>query len=174
MINGIILKGKVGGILKKLMILLFSSLFLCSCQQKEDVFISYDEYMNIRYQLEQCDTFDKEYDFKVALIYNPINDEYRYDIIIDQPSCDMYDVTAVAYADEDDDEICPNIGIFDVYKYHIINDYIDRDHGYYKGINLSGMTSSTGSIKLYVSYYLDDDYKTKVENFIEVFESEIR
>ena len=160
--------------MKKLMILLFLAVLLCSCQQKEETHISYDEYLEIRYQLEQCDTFDKDYDFKVSLIYNPINDQYRYDIIIDKPSCDMYDVTAVAYADEDDNEICPNIGIFDVYKYHLINDYIDKDKGFYKGINLSGMSGSNTGVKLYVSYYIDDEYKTKVEKYIEVFESEIR
>ena len=36
------------------------------------------------------------------------------------------------------------------------------------------MCNEKGSVKLYVSYYLEDDYKTKVEKYIEVFESEIR
>ncbi len=159
--------------MKKLMILLFSAFLLCSCQQKEE-FISYDEYLNIRSELEKCKSFDTNYDFKVSLIYNPINDQYRYDIIIDYPSRDMYDITAVAYADENDDEVCPNIGIFDINKYHLINDYIDKDKGFYKGVNLSGMCNEVGSVKLYVSYYLEDDYKTKVEKYIEVFEGEIR
>ena len=159
--------------MKKLLILLFSAFLLCSCQSEEE-YINYDEYIAIRSQLESATTFDTDYDFKATLIFNPIQQQYRYDIIIDYPKCDMYDVTAVAYMDENDDEICPNIGIFDVYKYHLINDYIDKDNGFYKGINLSGMCDTTGSVKLYVSYYLDDEYKTKVEKIIEVFESEIR
>lgn len=159
--------------MKKFLILILSVFLLCACQPKEES-INYDEYLNIKKELEVCDSFDQDYDFKVSLIFNPINDQYRYDIVIDYPKCDMYDITALAYANEDDDSMCPNIGLFDVYKYHLINDFIDKKNGFYKGINLSGMCQDKTSVKLYVSYYLESDYKTKVEKYIEVFESETR
>lgn len=156
--------------MKKLMIFILSVFILCSCQSKQEEYISYDEYLNIKKELEVRETFDQDLDFKVMLVFNPMEDQYRYDIIIDYPTCDMYDITAVAYSGEDDDTMCPNIGLFDVYKYHLINDYVDKINGFYKGINLSGTCDEVTSVKLYVSYYLESDCKTKVEKYIEVFE----
>ena len=155
------------------MILAISFIMLCACQPKSE-HITYDEYLNIKKELELCQTFDQDVDFKVTLIFNPMNDKYRYDVLVDNPTCDMYDITAVAYAGEDDNEICPNIGLFDISKYHLINDFIDKENGFYKGINLSGMCDEMTNVKLYISYYLESDYKTKVEKYIEVFASEIR
>ena len=159
--------------MKKVIILILSLFLLCACKQKEES-ISYDEYLNIKSQLELCDVFDRNIDFEVSLIVNPMNQEFRYDIIINNPSDSMYDITAVACAGEDDNAICPSIGLFDLSQYHLVPNYIDKENGFYKGINLSGIVKEVRSVKLYVSYYKDKEYKTKIEKYIEVFESETR
>ena len=153
---------------------MLSIFLLCGCLPAKEEHISYDDYLKIKSQLELCDSFDSYYNFEVSLVFNPINNQYRYDVIIDNPATPMYNIVAVAYAGEDDDSICPNIGLFDVTPYHLVPDYIDKENGFYKGVNLSGMVNKTTGVKLYVSYYLESECETKVEKYIEVFESEIR
>ena len=160
--------------MKKLVIFMLSLFLLCGCQPKKDEHITYDDYLKIKGQLEVCDSFDSYYNFNVSLVFNPINNQYRYDVIIDNPSTPMYNILAVAYAGEEDNAICPNIGLFDAIQYHLVPNRVDKENGFYKGINLSGMVNKTKNVKLYVSYYMESDCKTKIEKYIEVSESEIR
>ena len=160
--------------MKKLVILMLSLFLLCGCQPKKDEHISYDDYLKIKSQLELCESFNEYYNFEVSLVFNPIKNQYRYDVIIDNPATPMYNILAVAYAGEEDNAICPNIGLFDAMQYHLVPGLIDKENGYYKGINLSGIVEKEKTVKLYVSYYMESECKTKVEKYIEVSESEIR
>ena len=50
--------------------------------------------------------------------------------------------------------------------FHLKKDYVNKEEGYYKGIQLSGVSSMREEIKLYVSYY--DEKNDKIELFLEV------
>ena len=55
---------------------------------------------------------------------------------------------------------------FDDDLFHLKKDYVNKEEGYYKGIQLSGVSSMREEIKLYVSYY--DEKNDKIELFLEV------
>ena len=133
----------------------------------------FEEYYQIREQLLQQDEFEETRYFSVTLVYNQVDNQYRYDIVIDHPQIDMYDITAMVYADETVEEMCPSLGILEDNQYHLKKDYVNKQEGFYKGIQLSGKTSQKKAILLYVSYYLDEELTQKVENYIEV-QDEIR
>lgn len=159
--------------IKKIGIILFI-LMMLGCSSKQSLESQqFEEYYQIREQLLQQDEFEEAKDFSVALVYNQVDNQYRYDIVIDHPQIDMYDITAMVYADETAEEMCPSLGILEDNEYHLKKDYVNKQEGFYKGIQLSGKTSQKKAILLYVSYYLDEELTQKVENYIEV-QDEIR
>ena len=138
--------------MKKIFMLLLC-FFLFGCSHSESIeSLQFDEYHQIQESLIEQTVFTDEFDFDVYVVFNKINDEYRYDLIIDNPQNIMYDITAMCYIDED--------------MFHLKKGYINKEEGYYKGIQLSGMTLQKGKVKLYISYYDKED--KKIELFIEV------
>ena len=93
---------------------------------------------------------------------------YRYDVIIDQPEVDMYYIEAMAYASEDNQKMCPVLGIVDESISHLKVHHVDKSKHFYKGVQLSGQTTQVQSVKLYVSYYLNEEKTERVEKYIEV------
>ncbi len=159
--------------IKKIGIILFI-LMMLGCSSKQSLESQqFEEYYQIREQLLQQDEFEETRYFSVTLVYNQVDNQYRYDIVIDHPQIDMYDITAMVYADETVEEMCPSLGILEDNQYHLKKDYVNKQEGFYKGIQLSGKTSQKKAILLYVSYYLDEELTQKVENYIEV-QDEIR
>lgn len=146
-------------------------LFLFGCTHDQSIENqNFDTYNEIKEKLLSQENYDKSYDFQIDLIYNLIDTNYRYDIIINQPKNEMYHIIAMSYASETDNEMCPNIGIFDVESFHLKKDYIDKKSGFYKGIQLSGTTEKKQPIKVYICYYTDINKEHKVEKYIEVNE----
>lgn len=135
--------------------------------------LQFEKYEEIQERLSQCHEFEETDDFHTTLIYNQLENEYRYDLIIDNPQNIMYDITAMCFVDEDSDQMLPNIGIFDKKSYHLKKDHISKSEGFYKGIQLSGTAHTKGNVKLYIHYYLDEAKKNEKEMFIEV-QNEIR
>lgn len=157
--------------MKKIIILVLLVFILSGCQhQSSTVDKQFELYDRIKLQLEENRTFDDEYKFHIRMVTQHINDSYRYDIIIDQPQETMYDVIALAYANENNQTMCPNVGIFDDDSMNLKKDFIDKQNGFYKGIQLSGKTSHLQSVKVYVSYYADEMKTKRVEKYIEVSE----
>ncbi len=150
----------------KKLILILSILLLTACSMTSNS-TSYDSYYEIKDNLISQNEFNDEYPFNVYVVYNELDDYYRYDVIIDEAEVNMYDITAMAYCGEDT-TTCPVIGLFDEEPYHLIPNVIDKENNIYKGIQLSGTCDQIGTIKLYISYYLDE-YDTKFqEYYIEV------
>lgn len=118
--------------------------------------------------------FEKVYPFDVHIIYTEHQNGYRYDIIIDNATVDMYNITAMTYADEDERQMCPTIGIFDEFPFHLKPGVIDKLHGFYKGIQLSGTTSQKQDIRLYIQYSKDVKNSEVIKKIIEVKCNEIR
>jgi len=161
--------------MKKNIFICFICLLFCGCTtrltKEEKQFFIYDD---MKEKLVNQIQFDETMDCQVSLVYNELNDGYRYDIIIYQPLKDMYYINAMCYAEESLNQMCPNIGIFDDENYHLKKDYVNKKEGFYKGIQLSGIVKMKRKIKLYISYYTDIKRTKKIEKYIEVLENEIR
>lgn len=155
----------------KKILTLFLSVFLligCTTQKTKEDNQQFDSYNKIKQNLIQRRQFDSDAAFDVILLYNMIDEGYRYDIFIKNPQDDMYNVLALCLANETAEQICPTIGIFDEESYNLKVGYINKQQGFYKGIQLSGTTSSKQDIKLYVKYFQDEQKQKAVEKFIEV------
>lgn len=143
-------------------------LLLCVACQSSSSDEQFQDYYQIKEQLITQHDFDKDYPFCVRVVFNRIEDVYRYDLIIDQPQVDMYYIEAMAYANENDQNMCPVLGIVDDSISHLKVHYVDKSKHFYKGVQLSGQTTQVQSVKLYISYYLDEDKTERVEKYIEV------
>lgn len=158
---------------KKIVILLIITMLFGCISPKSQEDLQFDRYEEIYERLMNQKIFEETDDFVVRLIFNQLDNEYRYDLIIDDPKNVMYDITAMCYVDENSDKMLPNIGIFDTKAYHLKKNHVDKARGFYKGIQLSGKSLKKDSLKLYIHYYLDEEKKNDKEMFIEV-KDEIR
>ena len=130
-------------------------LLLCVACQSSSSDEQFQDYYQIKEQLITQHDFDKDYPFCVRVVFNRIEDVYRY-------------IEAMAYANENDQNMCPVLGIVDDSISHLKVHYVDKSKHYYKGVQLSGQTTQVQSVKLYISYYLDEDKTERVEKYIEV------
>ncbi len=143
--------------MKKIIWLMVTLLFCVSCTQSQ-IDPRFEEYQQIKDHLITKKSFDQDFDFQIRVIFNQMDKGYRYDVLIDHAQVDMYDIQAMAYAGESDKKMCPVIGL------------VDKENHFYKGIQLSGECSSKKSIKVYISYYQDEQKSKKVIKYIEVKE----
>ncbi|MFR7591439.1 MAG: hypothetical protein ACLUVC_08355 [Longibaculum sp.] len=148
--------------------LLFLMLCLCFGCQSQNNNSQLDIYQQIVDHLQQKQEFDSSYPCQIEVIFNPIEDYFRYDVIIHQATKDMYNIKAVAYVDNSLDESYPSLGVFDEEEYHLKVDYVDKTHNYYKGVQLSGTCQKEETVKLYLSYYADEQKTKQIEKYIEV------
>lgn len=156
-----------------LFVLSLFCLFGCVKQQVVDENKDFELYTQLKDRLLSQTSFDSQYPFSVQIVYNELEDQYRYDIIIDNVQVDMYNIIALAYADESDEEMCPTIGIFDEEKFNLKVGFVDKANHFYKGIQLSGTIQDKQTIKLYVRYHPIENQSDYEEKFIEV-KNEIR
>lgn len=140
----------------------------CGKQNSQAENSELDIYSQIKNELVNQKNFDNEYPYKIRLVYNFVEDKYLYDIIIDNVKVDMFYIKAIAYGTENDNQICPNIGIFNDEIFHLKNGVVDKINHFYKGIQLSGTIKNKQTIKVYVGYYSDKDKTKYIENYIEV------
>ena len=142
---------------------------LVGCQaQTKDEDKQFSEYKKIKTNLIQQTHFDDEFPFSIQVVYNELDDGYRYDVVINQVQEDIYDLNVVAYTDESDEQMCPTIGLFDEEQYNLKVDFVDKANGFYKGVRISGTTTQIQNVKVYVQYYTDESLKNSVEKYIEV------
>lgn len=90
--------------------------------------------------------------FDYRLVYSPLDDGYRYDLIIQNASKTMKHIKALAYSDALNDKYYPTLGIFEEARYNLKKDYVNKKEGYYKGFALSGKVKREGELRLYLSY----------------------
>lgn len=157
-----------GDYMRRLGLCILIGLLLVGCSTNQTLesqqFNRYDEIID---KVENQQAFQTSYQYHVSLVYNLIEKQYRYDVIIDQPQIDMYDIQVLCYINDSDD-ILPSLGIFDEDQYHLKQKYVNKDNGFYKGIHLSGYSPKKQSIKLYIAYYKDEKKTKRIENYIEV------
>ena len=140
-------------------LMIFLSIFMllgCSTQKKEKPYSKkqYNEYMQYYKLLKKRKTFDTScQDCSIQLVTNRISStKIRYDIVINNPNLEMQKVKAIALIDLNDKNI-PSIGLLEKDSFSLKPNYVDKIRGYYKGINLSGITSKKEfDVKIYLTY----------------------
>lgn len=109
-------------------------------------------------------------EFAIKLIVNKMNDENRYDIIIDTPQINMYHLQAIAKIEGDSSNSLPTLGILEEETFSLIPNTVDKTKGIYKGINLSGVTSKDKfNVLIYLTFYSDESSIKKEERFIRLY-----
>lgn len=155
--------------MKNKFIIFLTLFFLTGCfSQKETVSYSdkqYNEYKKYYKILRSNTNFKTEcQDFSIQLVTNKIsNGKIRYDVIIDQPCVEMKNIKAIAYVDSHEKNM-PSIGLLEKDNFSLKPNYIDKKNGYYKGINLSGITSKEiFEVKIYLTYNSQNNH---IERYI--------
>lgn len=90
--------------------------------------------------------------FDYRLVYSKVDDGYRYDLIINNPSITMLHIKALSYSASLNDKYYPTLGLFEEAQYSLKKDYVNKKEGYYKGFALSGKVKEKDELKLYISY----------------------
>lgn len=130
-----------------LLLLLILMLSACSFDQNdylsEQNFARYQAYYTSIFDNDRFITFSDA--FELEIVFTKIEDQYRYDIIIDRPSIAMYDIEVMVVENdlpfERSDKMMPNFGIFESAEANMIPFQVDVDKGYVKGIIVSGVVN---------------------------------
>lgn len=159
--------------MKKYLIFVLCFMLLSACQEadkQENIDRRlYDQYQEYYTKVKQNINFSTNInECSISLILNKTNNgRIRYDIVIDNPQHDMNHIQAIAYVENETKYNPTSIGLLEDESFSLKPDIIDKDHGIYKGINLSGMTTLYQfQVKLYMTY----EYQNKfIERFIVLY-----
>jgi len=160
----------------KKLILLMMILMMTACNFKVDNIVETSKYQ--RYLAYYTSIFDNDrfilwsnfYDIELVMHKLP-NNQYRYDLIIDNPRIAMYDIEIMVVENnvtpELTDKMMPNLGIFEDMEYNFVPFQVNVEKGYPLGLVVSGVTdSSIVSLKVMISW---KDY-AKVKSTREFFD----
>ncbi len=154
--------------MRKLLLMVMMIVFLVGCANNNESIdkLKLENYAYIYQTITDNDTFDTVADhFDMQVVMSLIGDnEYRYDIIIDNPQVAMYDIKMMAVENNIDyslaDKMMPSIGIFDDEEYNMVPYQVETDLGFVKGMIISGTTNAPViNLKIRITW---KDY-TKVE-----------
>ena len=88
----------------------------------------------------------------IKLYYTEIDEGYRYEMLIDEPKQNMYNIKAISYSPSCLDDYQPTIGYFDKETYSMIPGIVDKKKNIYKGITLSGRVKKKETIKVLIKF----------------------
>lgn len=154
--------------MRKLLLMFMVIVFLAGCANNNESIdkLKLENYAYIYQTITDNDTFDTVADhFDMQVVMSLIGDnEYRYDIIIDNPQVAMYDIKMMAVENNIDyslaDKMMPSIGIFDDEEYNMVPYQVETSLGFVKGMVISGTTNAPViNLKIRITW---KDY-TKVE-----------
>ena len=158
--------------MKKILIC-FLALCLWGCgsldSKESKEFSVYNDVKNILMTNEVYDHSSS--DFNIQVLFQKRDNDYRYDVVVNNPKITMKSIQMLCYGGENDDQMCPSIGIFDS-PMNLKKDFINKDVGYFKGIQLSGTCDRIEPIRIYLCY-LDEDNNKNIR-YLEVNGREIR
>ena len=142
--------------MKKLLVVLLC-LFITACGTKtKDSDISdstLKKYKEDLSYIKKTKKFDNVSDkMNTKLYYTEINEGYRYELIIDEPKENMYNIKAISYSSSCLDDYQPTIGYFDKETYSMIPGIVDKKKNIYKGITLSGRVRKKETLKVLVEF----------------------
>ena len=144
--------------MKKILLYLSLLLLVIGCQnnthqpeqEKYNSYLSYYQSIldsDIEMSSSQC--------YDIALVVNKLDEQqYRYDVIIDNPRVAMYDIKALAVVNDltiaiDKENMMPSIGILDDSHYNMIPNQVDNEKNFVPGLDLS-LLSSSSSLRISV------------------------
>ena len=144
--------------MKKILLYLSLLLLVTGCknntrqpeQEKYNSYLSYYQSIldsDIEMSSSQC--------YDIALVVNKLDEQqYRYDVIIDNPRVAMYDIKALAVVNDltiaiDKENMMPSIGILDDSHYNMIPNQVDNEKNFVPGLDLS-LLSSSSSLRISV------------------------
>ena len=115
-----------------------------------------DKYIKSVQELRKVKESTEDLPFTVEVKYEKMDDEVRYQVIIDNPSNKITDITALAIHDKQTDDVFPSVGIFDE-KVNLIPDETPS------GVILVGYIPYEGEIedftcevKVLISYKMEE------------------
>jgi len=140
--------------MKKILVILITLLCLTGCSKDYKIYKTYKNYYQDLLKTDIKSSTSEN--FNVQLVKNELEDDnYRYDIIIDNPKIEMRDIVALAIVDNgefDKENMMPSLGIFDD-KYSLIPNDIDLSQLKAKGLNLSiVLKEEKVQFKLFIEY----------------------
>ena len=130
-------------------------------EEKQETKIESEKQVYLKYvkELKKINVSSEDTPFTVEVLYDMIDEEVRYQVIIDSPTEDITDITALAIHNKQTDDIFPSVGIFDK-KVDLKKDQTPS------GVILVGYIPYNGDIdefeceiKLLVSYKINDELK---------------
>lgn len=157
--------------MKKILVLflLFISIFMVvGCTKEEpkkdkekkiNVETEKETYLKYVKELKKVTESSEDTPFTVEVLYDKIKEEVRYQVIIDSPTEDITDISALAIHNKQTDDVFPSVGIFD-------NKVDLKKEEKPSGVILVGYIPYEGEIddfeceiKLLVSYKINDEVK---------------
>ena len=115
--------------------------------------------------------------YDIALVVNKLDEQqYRYDVIIDNPRVAMYDIKALAVVNDltiaiDKENMMPSIGILDDSHYNMIPNQVDNEKNFVPGLDLS-LLSSSSSLRISVMIEWKDSSEINyVREYINLYAS---
>lgn len=158
--------------MKKIHIFIVLMVLFSGCQRQQEENASNSEYGEYIKRLHSQQTFINSTDeFNVKVIRNTKNEnDYRYDVVIDNPQIEMHAIKAVAQIPAVVGYSYPSIGILEEERFSLIPNVVDKENNIYKGINLSGISPYQDStIYVYITFYTStDDERERIERYMEV------
>lgn len=153
---------------KLIFLLLIVSITACSSPQVSKEEKLYDRYYQ---KLLKQDVFETNTsDFSLMLVTNKLNKKYRYDLIVKDTQISMYKIRMLAIISKDTASSNPSLGILEDNKFSLIPNYVDKTNGYYKGVNLSGITKNKKfTVKLLISYYATKSSKKEIVRYFKLY-----
>lgn len=107
---------------------------------ENDKFMSNSEYYNLEVVVSEIE-----------------NNNYRIDVILDQPNVAMYNVQMIMEVNsqgiEQYQEMIPSLGIVDDTQYNLIPNQVNKENNFYAGLILSAITDKPlGDVKIMISW----------------------
>ena len=131
--------------MKKLFYVLIALLLLTGCKNEtklmdEEKYRAYITNYQSILDSEEKNTSSPNFDIK--LVRNSLEEEYRYDLIIDNPRIAMYEVKVLMIVENttrtiETDRMMPSLGILEDRVYNLIPYQVDLSNNCYAGLNLS-------------------------------------
>ena len=109
---------------KKVFILLFAvlSLFIITAcvndnkvktKKKTNIETEKDKYIKYVKELKKVKKSSEELPFTVEILYEQKDEEVEYQVIIDNPTKEIKEISAIAVHNKQTDDVFPSVGIFD-------------------------------------------------------------
>ena len=129
-------------------------------EKKQNIETEKDIYIKDVQKLKKVKESSENMPFNVDIVYEKIKEEVRYQVVIDNPTSDLKNITALAIHNKQTDDIFPSVGIFDD-KIDLIMDKKPS------GVILVGYIPHTGKLedlnvemKVLISYTINDETHT--------------